>query len=145
MGDLFAVCKAVQAPVLARDWFLHPIQASAHTALKCTLSEPIVLVHPLMSRRATSMTCCRPAGNTLIIWRPGAVLQIVDARDAGAAGALGIVHQVTADGSSVLSSFAAALGLEAPVEVHRHSSQTLEKRLRCCFGSHLYFDCSAVS
>ena len=35
MGDLFAVCQAVKAPVLARDWFLHPIQASAHTISSC--------------------------------------------------------------------------------------------------------------
>lgn len=26
LGDLFAVVKAVQAPVLQSDWFLHPMQ-----------------------------------------------------------------------------------------------------------------------
>jgi Indole-3-glycerol phosphate synthase len=100
LADLFAVSQAVDAPVLMRDWILHP-------------------------------------------------LQIVDAREAGAAGVLGIVTSVSADGTgdapctastsvtrrsqllalcywadpgaagaaAVLSSFASALGLEAPAEV----------------------------
>lgn len=68
LADLFAVCRAVSQPVVARDWYLHPIQ-------------------------------------------------VVDAREAGAASVLGIVDSVTGPGSAVLSSFASALGLEAPVEV----------------------------
>lgn len=68
LADLFAVCRAITQPVVARDWFLHPIQ-------------------------------------------------VVDAREAGAASVLGIVESVTGPGSAVLSSFASVLGLEAPVEV----------------------------
>ena len=29
-ADLVAVCRATAAPVLARDWQLHPLQARAH-------------------------------------------------------------------------------------------------------------------
>ena len=43
--------------------------------------------------------------------------QVVDAKEAGAASILGIVDSVTGAGSAVLSSFASALGMEAPVEV----------------------------
>lgn len=50
LADLFAVCQAVEAPVLVRDWVLHP-------------------------------------------------LQIVDAKEAGAAGLLGIVTSVTGNGT----------------------------------------------
>ena len=43
--------------------------------------------------------------------------QVVDAKEAGAAGVLGTIAQVSVRGAPVLSSFAAALGLDAPVEV----------------------------
>lgn len=43
--------------------------------------------------------------------------QIVDAKEAGAAGVLGTIASVSVRGAPVLSSFAAALGLDAPVEV----------------------------
>lgn len=46
-------------------------------------------------------------------WRP----QAVEAREAGAAGVLGIVASVSGRGAPVCSSYAAALGLDAPVEV----------------------------
>lgn len=41
----------------------------------------------------------------------------MDAKEAGAAGVLCIVASVSVKGAPVLSSFAAALGLDAPVEV----------------------------
>jgi len=44
-------------------------------------------------------------------------LQIVEAKEAGAAGVLGVVAQVSGRGTGVMSSFAAALGLDCPVEV----------------------------
>jgi hypothetical protein len=44
-------------------------------------------------------------------------LQLVDAKDAGAAGVLGVIGQVNGRGTAVMSSFAAAIGLDAPVEV----------------------------
>lgn len=71
LKDLFSVLNSVagQAPVLQRDWFLHP-------------------------------------------------LQIVDAKEAGAAGVVGVIASVAGDrGTPVLSSFAAALGLDCPVEI----------------------------
>lgn len=51
-------------------------------------------------------------------WTPWpAAAQVVEAKEAGAAGIIGIVHQVNGRGTPVMSSFAAALGLDAPVEV----------------------------
>ncbi|GLI62069.1 hypothetical protein VaNZ11_004496 [Volvox africanus] len=44
-------------------------------------------------------------------------LQICEVKESGAAGALGIINQVTGRGTGVMSSFSAALGLDAPVEV----------------------------
>jgi indole-3-glycerol phosphate synthase len=49
-------------------------------------------------------------------WR-AATAQVVEAKEAGAAGIIGIIHQVNGRGTPVMSSFAAALGLDAPVEV----------------------------
>ncbi|GMH40085.1 hypothetical protein BSKO_07989 [Bryopsis sp. KO-2023] len=68
LKDLFGVCQAVKVPVVARDWFIHP-------------------------------------------------LQLVEAREAGASGVLGVVTSVSSKGTPVMSSFAAALGLDCPVEV----------------------------
>lgn len=44
-------------------------------------------------------------------------LQLVDAKEAGAAGVLGVIGQVNGRATAVMSSFAAAIGLDAPVEV----------------------------
>ncbi|KAG2500630.1 hypothetical protein HYH03_001397 [Edaphochlamys debaryana] len=44
-------------------------------------------------------------------------LQVCEVKEAGAAGAIGIINQVTGRGTGVMSSFSAALGLDAPVEV----------------------------
>lgn len=44
-------------------------------------------------------------------------MQLVEAKEAGAAGVLGIVTQVSGQGTPVLSAFAATLGIDAPVEV----------------------------
>ena len=43
----------------------------------------------------------------------------MEAKEAGACGVLGVVSSVSGAGSSVLSSFSAAIGLDAPVEVCR--------------------------
>lgn len=43
--------------------------------------------------------------------------QVVEVKEAGASGALGVIGQVNGRGTAILSSFAAALGLDAPVEV----------------------------
>ncbi len=44
-------------------------------------------------------------------------LQVVEVKQAGAAGVLGVIGQVNGRGTAVMSSFAAAVGLDAPVEV----------------------------
>jgi hypothetical protein len=44
-------------------------------------------------------------------------LQIVESKEAGACGVLGIVCQVSGKGTPVMSSFASAMGLDAPPEV----------------------------
>lgn len=66
--DLWSVCRAAKAPVLAWDWFLHP-------------------------------------------------LQVVEVKEAGAAGVVGAVASVLSKGTPIMSSFAASLGLDCPVEV----------------------------
>eukprot|EP00803_Ostreobium_quekettii_P003618 evm.model.scf_235.10 EVM.evm.TU.scf_235.10 scf_235:66282-69020(-) len=68
LKDLFVISRATKVPVLAKDWYIHPIQ-------------------------------------------------IADAKDAGAAGILGVIASVSAKGAPIMSSFAAAIGLDAPVEV----------------------------
>lgn len=42
---------------------------------------------------------------------------MVEIKESGAAGALGVIGQVNGRATAILSSFAAALGLDAPVEV----------------------------
>lgn len=51
---------------------------------------------------------------------------MVEAKEAGAAGIIGVVANVLGNGSPVMSSFAAAIGLDAPIEV---SSVLLEQCL----------------
>lgn len=51
---------------------------------------------------------------------------------AGAAGVIGVIGQVNGRGTAVMSSFAAAIGLDAPVEV---SSWGLS-RITCTPGLH---------
>ena len=41
----------------------------------------------------------------------------MEAKEAGAAGIIGVIANVLRNGSPIMSSFAAALGLDAPVEV----------------------------
>ena len=41
----------------------------------------------------------------------------MEAKEAGAAGVLGVIASVSSAGAPVLSSFTAAIGLDAPVEV----------------------------
>lgn len=54
-------------------------------------------------------------------------LQLVEAKEAGAAGVIGIVANILGNGSPVMSSFAAAIGLDAPIEVSKHSCPICEK------------------
>lgn len=44
-------------------------------------------------------------------------LQLCEVKESGAAGALGLINQVTGKGTALMSSFGAALGLDVPVEV----------------------------
>lgn len=44
-------------------------------------------------------------------------MQVVDAKQAGAAGVLGVIANVLGKGTPLVSSFTAAIGLDAPVEV----------------------------
>ena len=43
--------------------------------------------------------------------------QVVEAKEAGAAGVIGVVANVLGDGSPIMTSFAAGIGLDAPLEV----------------------------
>ena len=43
-------------------------------------------------------------------------LQVVEAKEAGAAGVIGVVANILGNGSPVMTSFAAAIGLDAPLE-----------------------------
>ena len=43
--------------------------------------------------------------------------QVVDAKQAGAAGVLGVIANVLGKSTPILSSFSAAVGMDAPVEV----------------------------
>ncbi len=43
--------------------------------------------------------------------------QVAEAKEAGAAGIIGVIANVLGNGSPIMSSFAAAIGLDAPVEV----------------------------
>lgn len=47
----------------------------------------------------------------------GVCCQVVEAKEAGAAGVIGVVANVLGDGSPIMTSFAAAIGLDAPLEV----------------------------
>ena len=107
LRDLFVVSRAVAAnvPVFARDWWV----------LACTPTD--WLVHSLTHSLANSLTHSPTRSPTHSLARYLHPLQIVDAKAAGATGVIGIVASVTQRGSSVLSSFGAALGLDCPVEV----------------------------
>ncbi|KAK9833868.1 hypothetical protein WJX74_008352 [Apatococcus lobatus] len=65
-------------------------------------------------------------------------LQITDCKAAGAAGLLGIITQVSGRGTAVMSSYAAALGLDAPVEVcNRTDVQAMSQAGVGLFGVNL--------
>ncbi len=97
MKDLFAVSRAVKCPVMARDYLIHPLQV-----------ERVV--------RVVQMVHCQFSKNDFEPSAPD-LHQVVEIKESGAAGALGVITQVNGRGTAVLSSFAAALGLDAPVEV----------------------------
>ena len=52
--------------------------------------------------------------------QPGLCSQVVEAKEAGAAGVIGVVANVLGNGSPIMTSFAAAIGLDAPLEVNFH-------------------------
>ena len=136
-----------KTPVLRRDWFIHPIQARArcmytcifsmlHSALPAlphrrresstdlllvALSRTAFEARPLSKRRRPKLrthrqfSCGAIMEDQTVMWRCG--LQIVEAKEAGAAGVLGVIASVSTAGAPVLSSFTAAIGLDAPVEV----------------------------
>ena len=62
-------------------------------------------------------------------------LQLVEAKEAGAAGVIGIVANILGNGSPVMSSFAAAIGLDAPIEVSKHSCPI------CDWTQYSWLDC----
>jgi indole-3-glycerol phosphate synthase len=65
-------------------------------------------------------------------------IQIVEAKEAGAAGVLGVVAQVSSRGTGVMSSFAAAIGLDAPVEVvNAREAEALARQGLGFFGINL--------
>ncbi len=59
--------------------------------------------------------------------------QVTEAKEAGAAGVLGTIAQVSVRGAPVLSSFAAALGLDAPVEVGSLYILPIKDKLNFCW------------
>lgn len=86
--SLFLISSSVKIPILAKDWFIHP-------------------------------------------------MQILDAKEAGACGMIGIVASVSESGTQLLTGFASALGLDCPVEVLNlksviltHSRWLICKRLK---------------
>jgi indole-3-glycerol phosphate synthase len=80
----FAGPEPAPAPVLQRDWFLHPIQ-------------------------------------------------VVSAKEAGAAGILGVIASVTSRGTPLMSSFAASIGLDCPVEIVNMQELQAMERFRVPF------------
>lgn len=48
--------------------------------------------------------------------------QVVEAKEAGAAGVIGVVANVLGNGSPIMTSFAAAIGLDAPLEASDQAS-----------------------
>ena len=71
--------------------------------------------------------------------------QVVDAKEAGAAGVLGTIAQVSVRAAPVLSSFAAALGLDAPVEVPTRAAPPPGCTMRCWAGPLVCSACHAAS
>lgn len=74
--SLFLISNSVKVPILAKDWFIHP-------------------------------------------------MQILDAKEAGACGLIGIVASVSKSGTQLLTGFASAIGLDCPVEVLNSQSVIL--------------------
>lgn len=65
-------------------------------------------------------------------------IQIVEAKEAGAAGVLGVVAQVSGRGTGVMSSFSAAIGLDCPVEVvNSREAEALARQGLGFFGVNL--------
>jgi indole-3-glycerol phosphate synthase len=65
-------------------------------------------------------------------------IQIVEAKEAGAAGVVGVVAQVSGRGTGVMSSFSAAIGLDAPVEVvNAREAEALARQGLGFFGVNL--------
>lgn len=123
LKDLFTVCQAVRVPVLRRDWMIHPLQASgaafkalwaeaAHRGISCLVAYTVsckcqACASMWHSLRQTSFFLARLSYNPArgIVHttsrqyppchnRP----QIAEAKEAGAAGVLGVIHQVRPNG-----------------------------------------------
>ena len=103
LKDLFTVSRSVKIPVLARDWYIHPLQVR------------IPVPSPFGDRK---LSC-----------------QILEAKEAGASGVIGVIACVSIHGTPLLSSFAAAIGIDAPVEVPVHSAHSFLSTSRYLVGS----------
>ena len=57
--------------------------------------------------------------------------QVVEAKEAGAAGVIGVIANVLGNGSPVMSSFAAAIGLDAAIEVSSLSVHCIVHHAAC--------------
>ncbi|KAK9830183.1 hypothetical protein WJX72_010171 [[Myrmecia] bisecta] len=65
-------------------------------------------------------------------------IQVVEAKEAGAAGVLGTIASVLGNGTAIMSSYAASLGLDAPVEVvNRTEIKAMEQAGVPFFGINL--------
>ncbi|GAB4821519.1 hypothetical protein N2152v2_008565 [Parachlorella kessleri] len=64
------------------------------------------------------------------LWSVCRAVKVVDAKEAGAAGVVGVVSSVLARGTPIMSSFAASIGLDCPVEVVNAAGQCCPSELR---------------
>ena len=119
LADLFEVCRSVpEVPVLRRDWFLHPFQVRA--VHQHERAPPRVHERALPHVQRPQFTCtserCTSARCLLLTTLPLTTTQVVDTKEAGAAGIIGAVASIGGRGTPLMSSFAAALGLDCPGE-----------------------------
>ena len=89
--------------------------AAARAPLPCAARS----IRPCARRRARRGGAERYRALSGIPYNPIPRAQVAEAKEAGAAGVLGIVASVSGRGAPVCSSYAAALGLDSPVEVRR--------------------------
>lgn len=108
-----------------RRSFAHAVSGSPRHALPCPAP-------PGASGRARGAGHGAGAlsgiGLSGIPYNPIPRAQVAEAKEAGAAGVLGIVASVSGRGAPVCSSYAAALGLDSPVEVRRRRPPIRSRR-----------------